>query len=585
MRVTAPGLHASGEPATVFFEDRRIECRLGDTLAAALVDAGELACRLTRSGEQRGVYCGMGVCHECVMEVDGLPARACMTTVHDGMTTSLLPAAALPRPAEPASLAPVALEPDMLVVGGGPGGLAAAAATAEAGAHVVLVEERARLGGQYFKQPSAAFEVDERALDAQYRRGRESIRRVEQAGVVVLSGTQVWAATSPHELLAIGEGRALALRPRRLVIATGAYERGVPLPGWTLPGFMATGAAQTLMRAYQVLPGRRVLVSGNGPLNVQVAAELVRAGATVVALCETARATSPARAGALARMAVAAPDLMLTGGGYLRVLRRARVPLLFGHVVVRVEGDGKAERAVVARIDAGGVPVPGSERAFDVDAVCAGFGFLPSNELARTLGVQHDFDARLGQLTAMRSRTGRTSLEDVWVVGDGAGAGGARVAEAAGLLAGIDVARSLGRTLPEALVREERDAERGRRRSERFQRALARVYGAPRLVDQLAEPDTLVCRCEEVSLRAIEEAFAGGIGSIGAVKRLTRAGMGRCQGRYCAPVLAELGARRPGGRLDESAWFAPAPPFKPLPIDLAVAASAALRAGETARTG
>ncbi|NUR74996.1 MAG: (2Fe-2S)-binding protein, partial [Thermoleophilia bacterium] len=119
-------------------------------------------------------------------------------------------------------------------------------------------------------------------------------------------------------------------------------------------------------------------------------------------------------------------------------------------------------------------------------------------------------------------------------------------------------------------------AERHRRRNERFQRALRRLYAGPRLVDQLAGPATLICRCESVPLRAVEEAFAGGIASIGALKRVTRAGMGRCQGRYCAGILAELAARRSGRPPDELAWFAPALPFKPLPVGVVAAAAEAL---------
>jgi len=502
----------------------------------------------------------MGVCHDCVMTVDGTPLRTCMTPVRDGMMVEVELDAQLPD-ATTARLRHVVLEPDVLVVGAGPGGLAAAAAAAEAGADVLLVDERAKPGGQYFKQPSDAFDVDEQAVDPQYRRGRELVARVERAGATVLMGVQVWAATGPHELHALGNGCAYALHPRRLVIATGAYERGVPLPGWTLPGFMTTGAAQTLMRAYQVLPGRRVLVSGNGPLNIQVAAELVRAGATVVALCETARPASPRRAGAVAAMAASAPDLMRDGIGYARTLRSARVPMLFGHSVVRAVGQGRVERATVARLDSSGRPVPGSDRDFDVDAVCAGFGFLPSNELARTIGVEHAYDTALGQLVAVRGPDGRTGIDDVWVVGDSGGTGGARLAQAVGLLAGSSVARSLG-----LRATEPHDAERDRTRNERFQRALWRLYAGPRLVDQLAGPDTLVCRCESVPLRAVDEAFSDGIATIGALKRVTRAGMGRCQGRYCAGVLAELAARRSAGPIDEDAWFAPSLPFKPLPV-------------------
>ncbi len=563
MRTTVPGLRAKGEAATIRLGGRPLACLAGDTVAAALVAAGELTCRLTQLGDPRGVFCGMGVCHDCVMLVDGVPLRTCMTPVRDGMSVEVEVEAEARRP-EPLGvhLEPIALEPDVLVVGAGPGGLAAAAAAAEAGARVLLVDERPKLGGQYFKQPSDAFDVDERALDRQYRQGRELIGRVERAGATVLKGAQVWAAAGPHELLAVGEGCAYALRPRRLVLATGAYERGVPLPGWTLPGFLATGAAQTLLRAYQVLPGRRVLVSGNGPLNVQVAAELVHAGATVVALCETARPGSPIP---LAAMAATAPDLMLDALRYGAALRC--VPKLFGHAVVRAQGDGRVERAVVARLDAAGRPVPGSERTLDVDAVCAGFGFLPSNELARSLGVRHAYDPRLGQLTAARDASGRTSVEDVWVVGDSGGTGGARLAKAVGLLAGAAAADAPAPA----------GAERDRRRNERFQSALRRLYAGPRLVDQLATPDTPVCRCEGVTLRAVEEAFAGGVATIGALKRVTRAGMGRCQGRYCASILTELAARRTGRPLAEDAWFAPAVPFKPLPVGVVAAALEPLR--------
>jgi NADPH-dependent 2,4-dienoyl-CoA reductase/sulfur reductase-like enzyme len=559
-------VRARGERATVHVGGRPFECLAGDTVAAALVDEGELTCRVTHLGDPRGVFCGMGVCHDCVMIVDGVPMRTCMTRVRDGMRVEVESDARLP-PATAPRLEAVTLAPDALVVGAGPGGLAAAAAAAEAGADVLLVDERPKLGGQYYKQPSDAFDVDEHAIDRQYREGRELAARVEHAGATVLKGVQVWAAGGPDDLLAIGNGRAYALRPRRLVIATGAYERGVPLPGWTLPGFMATGAAQTLLRAYQVLPGERVLVSGNGPLNIQVAAELVRAGATVVALCETARATSPRRAGALAAMAAAAPDLMRDGLAYGRALLAARVPILFGHSVVRADGDGRVERAVVARLDDAGRPVPGSEREFDVDAVCAGFGFLPSNELARTLGVEHVFDRRLGQLVTVKGADGRTSLDGVWVVGDSGGTGGARLAKAVGLLAG---AAAAGAPAPAG-------ADRDRRRNERFQRALWRLYAAPRLIDQLADVKTLVCRCEGVTLAAVEEAFGGGIGTIGALKRVTRAGMGRCQGRYCAAILAEMAAQRARTPLDELSWFAPGMPFRPLPVELAAAALEAVR--------
>ena len=161
---------------------------------------------------------------------------------------------------------------DVVVVGAGPAGLAAARDLASSGLEVVVVDERPALGGQYYKQPSTPPSAPDR-LDAQYRKGRELIDGARRAGATFLSGAAVWGASAPDLLMARSADHRWTLRARALVLATGAYERGVPIPGWTLPGVMTTGAGQTLLRRYQVAPGTRVLIAGNGPLNIQLAAD------------------------------------------------------------------------------------------------------------------------------------------------------------------------------------------------------------------------------------------------------------------------------------------------------------------------
>jgi len=564
-RAVSPGVVAEGEPVTIRFGEKPIETRAGQTVLAALVAAGELVCGTTASGAPRGVFCGMGVCQDCVLDIDGRPnQRACMTPVRAGMIVTT----ARPRP-EPSVVQPdpemIALAPDVLVIGGGPAGLAAAAVSAEAGLDVVLIDERSKLGGQFYKQPADGFRIDDRQIDQQFRNGRALIDRVVASGARCILGTTVWAAFGADEFWASGPTSSFSVSPKRIVLATGAYERAVPLPGWTLPGFMTTGAAQTLLRSYQIAPGSRVLLGGNGPLNLQVAAELVRAGVKVVALVEAAARPGPPAIAALATMAINAPALVRDGLAYQKALRRVGVPVFHRHAIVGVEGANAVERARIAEIDDHGHPVAGTEKSLDTDIVCAGYGFLPSNEIARAMGCQHHFDERFGQLVAQRDRHGRSSVARVWIVGDSGGLGGARAAEAAGIIASADVAGDLGRDV--RCQREVRRAPRAIARAKRFQSALWALFQAPRIVDQLATPDTVLCRCEEVSFATVRGVLADGKATTaGAVKRLTRAGMGRCQGRYCGALVVELVARKSGTSIDEFSYFAPRMPFKPVPI-------------------
>lgn len=565
MRVPVDGVEPAGTPVHLTFDGHPVTAELGDSLAAALVDSGHRGYRVAGADDERGVFCGMGVCHECAVVVDGHSGQlACMTAVRPGARVDKQP----PAPALSAVVASEQperrLEPDVLILGGGPAGLAAAATAARAGLEVLVVDERSKLGGQYFKQPAAGTTIDEARLDSQYAEGRKLIDAAIDAGVQTLLEVQVWGAVSPTHLLAVGRDERYAIHPRRLILGPGAYERGVPIPGWTLPGVMTTGAAQTLLRAHRVSPGSSVLVSGNGPLNLQLAADLAAGGVNVVALAEAADVRWWSGLGSGAAMAAAGPATVARGLGYRATLIRKRVPVLSRSAVVSVEGDDAAERAIVARLDSTGGVVPGTQRTFAVDAVCMGFGFLPSDEIPRTLGCKHVYDAGRGSLVVERTESGRTSVDGVWVVGDAGGVSGAEVALAAGVLAACDVIESLGIPVPRSIDR--KGALRRHRRSARFQTHLWKLYRAPVFLDHLAGPDTIVCRCESVTLGELELGLDAGALEAGPLKRMTRAGMGKCQGRYCGPIVTALAARRSGVPVGEFSGFAPQPPFRPVEI-------------------
>ena len=583
MRIEGSGIIPAARRVAITFDGEVISGYEGESLAACLTAGGKLALRHSKMGQARGVFCGMGVCSECLVTVDGRQnQRACMTSLGAEMIVETQSQPGADPGIDPPYPVPQGNVPEhsveVLVVGAGPAGLQAARAAATAGAQVIIVDERPAPGGQYFKQLSKTHAFrNEAAMDSQFRAGRDLIAKVEDLGVRILRQALVWGAFAADEIGVVADGKAMVIRPKQLILATGAYEKGVPLPGWTLPGYMTTGAVQTLIRAYRVAPGRRVLVAGNGPLNFQVARELVEAGVEVAALVESAPRPGPAQASAVLTALRHSPDLMRDGLTYLWRLRRASVPILYGHAIVEARGSDGVESVVVAPIGPTGEPSAEGRREFNVDAVSVGYGFMPSNDISRPLGCRHCYDADSGSLVAELSADYETSVPGVFVAGDCGGMGGSRVAMEQGFLAGCKAAGNLGKALPDHII-SERDRRRRRLVShEHFQKAIWTVFRGPTLTDQLARDDTVVCRCEEVTLATLRQTVKDGSESVGNLKHQTRAGMGPCQGRYCGALMARMVDSHVGSATSELSFFAPQPPIKPVPIGVIARANAGLQ--------
>lgn len=547
--------------ATVIFEGRPIEARVGESLAAALTAAGVLALRHEETGGERGMFCGMGVCQECLVTVDGVAnRRACMTKVTGPVTVERGGGQKAAKSRAP--LAPVTVEDvpvrraELVVVGAGPAGLSAAIAARKAGADVLVLDERSAAGGQYFKQVSVSEGI---SPDAQHREGAALIAEARSLGVEIVNDATVWGAFEPLELAVTVGGGTLRVLPQKLILATGAYERGRQFPGWTLPGVMTTGAAQTLWRTARRIPGKRVLIAGNGPLNLQLAYELIEGGAEIVALSELGKGPNFASTMNVFSMAANAPKLVADGVRYQARLLAKRVPFLPLSELVSVTGDRDGLHARLKGAD-------GSERQFIADAICLGYGFEPSSELLRVLGARHDFDAERGYLVPQRSATGETSVSGVYAVGDCTGIGGARIALAEGILIGLAASQSLGKST-DKLASVGAAARSALDRHRRFQTALWSMYQAPPQAVAGMSPETTVCRCESVTAGQLQDALGAGCASIGDLKRMTRAGMGRCQGRYCGALLNTAIAEAQGRVPHEYSGFAPRVPVKPLDIE------------------
>jgi len=455
---------------------------------------------------------------------------------------------------------------DLAIVGAGPAGLAAATEAAELGLDVVVVDENARPGGQYFRHPPAGFRpVGETPWEKDVRRGQSLFAVLGHPRVTYLPDAVVWDMPEPSVLAVAAGPRSGRVQARAVILAPGAQDRPVPFPGWTLPGVISAGGVQNLLKGQRIVPGTRAVVAGNGPLLLLVGANLVRAGVKVAAIIEAAPIWRrlPAE---LVRL-VAAPPILAQALRYRAILAHAGVPILAGWTAVEASGSQAVDQAIIAPIDETGVVDRARRRRIDCDLLVTGFGISPAVELPRLLGARLRYDALRGGWTVERSADFETSVANLFVAGDGAAIGGVELALAEGHLAAQAVARRLGRLhAGEGSTWEARWT-----RLDRFRRGLESLYRPPRSYRALITPETIVCRCEDVTRAEIERRRGEGAASAVQLKAATRMTMGRCQGRNCLPTLATLLADWAGTEASAIAMPRPRPPIRPIPIgDLAV---------------
>lgn len=434
---------------------------------------------------------------------------------------------------------------DIAVVGAGPAGLSAAIEAADAGARVVVVDEYVKPGGQYFRQPQAQFRaIDERVLGKSYQASKPIIEAVAKHGrIEVKAGCLAWGAFD-EGVLELERGNSCErLTSDRLIVATGAYERPVPFRGWTLPGVTTAGAAQTMLKAQFVLPGRRTLMSGTGPFQLPVASQITRAGGTVVEILE-----------ALGKAAFFRPfpqpwrhlDKLWEAQGYYATLLTNGVPLRYGQAVVEARGNGQVEEAVVAPLDREGRPLLDRSRTVAVDSILTNFGFIPGLQLARLLGCETAWDAAGSCWVASCDPDQRSSVERVFVAGEVTGIAGHRVALAEGAIAGLRAAADLGFIKQEDFARLSDEPRRRRARHQSFADHVKKTFAPlPGLYAAMAD-DVVVCRCEEATAGQVRAVAAEWGGSLRAIKQCTRAGMGQCQGRLCEATVVDIAARASG---------------------------------------
>lgn len=386
----------------------------------------------------------------------------------------------------------------VLVLGGGPAGMAAATVAAEGGVQVAIVDDNRALGGQIWRASSEDGHSEERS---------HWEARLRAAQVPLFCGYRVVDQPEAGVLLAESGENYRELRSQKLIVATGARERFLPFPGWTLPNVMGAGGLQAMVNCGLPIRGKRVVVAGTGPLLLAVAAYLRKQGAAVVLVSEQASWDRLAR---FAAGLAAFPQKMWQGLGLKRDL--AGIPFAANSWPLEAHGDRRVESVTVWR--------GGKQENLACDYVACGFHLVPNVELPLLLGCQLDGPyVRVDELQ-------QTTVEGVYCAGEPTGIGGVELALIEGQIAGLSAAGQ---------VAEARKFFRARAKAQRFRRLLDRTFALRPELKNLPHPDTFICRCEDVPYSRLREH-----GSWRAAKLHTRCGMGPCQGRVCGPATEFL---------------------------------------------
>jgi octopine oxidase subunit A len=436
---------------------------------------------------------------------------------------------------------------DLVVIGGGPAGLAAASLAARAGLSTVLFDENPGVGGQIYRGITSTPLTNRTILGEDYWAGEALAAEAKASGASIVTGATVWSL-DPQRIVGVSiDGKARMIAAQRVIIATGSLERPFPIPGWTLPGVMTAGGAQTALKAHGLLPAGRTVVAGTGPLLWLLAAQLLRAGGSIDAILDTTPRGNWLRA--LPHL----PDFMLSPyfakGLALLSEVRAKVPV---HKVDRVEaiGDGKLREVVFG------------QGRMAADLLLLHQGVVPNVNLALAAGVAHAWNERQLCFQPVLDQDFASSVPGIAVAGDGAGIAGGTAAAERGRIAAIAAVRALR---PDGDVPDPQPV-RQRLRREEMGRAFLDWLNRPAASFRQPEGDTVVCRCEEVTARQVRDMADMGCEGPNQMKAFLRCGMGPCQGRLCGLTVTELIAAQRKATPAEVGYYRLRPPVKPITL-------------------
>lgn len=447
---------------------------------------------------------------------------------------------------------------DIVVVGAGPAGMAAATVAARHGASVILLDEQGTPGGQIWRSITEASDARIDRLGPDYAAGRAAAQAFAASGARHIRRAAVWQISRAGVVNYLTEGASHSVQARHVIMCSGAMERPFPIPGWTLPGVMTAGAAQILLKSADTVPREPAVLAGCGPLLYLLAWQYVRAGVPIAAIVDTTSAQDYRRALPQLPAALAAWPYLKKGLALINTIKREGVPFYKGATALAVVGE-EAARALTFQVGT-------QSHRLETNLVLLHQGVVPNTQFTWALRANHTWDPVQLCWQPDADAYGRLDgVAQVLVAGDGRGIGGANVAALQGELAGLAALMDQGRLTAEAGEKLAGPLQLAITRHLRIRPFLDLLY-RPKDANRMPADDVLVCRCEEVTAGAVRSYVEIGCSGPNQTKSFGRCGMGPCQGRLCGLTVTEVIAQARGVSPAEVGYYRIRPPIKPITL-------------------
>jgi thioredoxin reductase/bacterioferritin-associated ferredoxin len=450
---------------------------------------------------------------------------------------------------------------DVIIIGAGPSGVKSALTCSKKGLKVLIIDSNGNSGGQIYRAPPKSYikkskkTLEENLIQIKFS---EDLKR---NNIDTAYNHTVWQVSPGFKIDAFNENGTIQWNTKNLIVATGTYEKIIPFDGWTTPGVIGLAASTILLKAHQTIPGNKIVLAGNGPLLISVAYYILKFGGKVDAIVDTSSKFEWIKS---MISLIFNPKNFIQGISWILKIIFSRVPIYSNSLINKVF---KIENGISVEIQ----NIKNKQiKKLTTEVLAVGHGLTPSTDISRLLKINHTYNDLKGGWIPRLDKYFRSSMQGLYITGDGAGISGAIPAEDKGELAAYALLKDQNIIIEKEFTNKTSRIIKRLNRYEIFAKGIAKLNFTPKdLINNISE-NTILCRCEDITKRDIINAVNNGAKNLNQIKSWTRFGMGPCQGRTCQYSVAKVASEELKCNVKDLGYLTGRTPLRPFPLDKAI---------------